>query len=187
MDTLFEALKLRMELSVKQKRYEHSLRVTQTAGELCKKFKKNAGKASLAGISHDMCKEYSSEKLIELAGFDEQPISAIELNKPSLLHGRVAAVVLQRVFCVTDAEILEAVRCHTFGKPHMGDIAKIIYVADKIEPGRKHVTPEYLNSIEAFSLDELLFYIVNENISYLEKKGEQVSPISYELLNSLKG
>jgi len=186
MDIHFEALKLRVELSVKKKRYEHSMRVTQTARQLCKKFNKAEEKAALAGISHDMCKEYSSKKLIKLATADGLPISLIEQTKPSLLHGRAAAVVLQRVYCITDEDVLEAVRWHTFGKPHMSDIAKIIYIADKIEPGRKHVTPEYLRSLEAFSLDELLFFIVNENILYLEQKGERVSPISYELLNSLK-
>jgi nicotinate-nucleotide adenylyltransferase len=188
MDTeIFEALKLRAELSVKRKRYEHSVRVTHTARELCKKFNKDEVKASLAGISHDMCKEYSAEKLLALASLDGEAIGSIERDKPSLLHGRAAAIVLQNEYRITDADILEAVKNHTFGKPDMGDIAKIIYIADKIEPGRKHVTEDYLNRLDAFSLDELLYYIVDENISYLEKKGERVSPISYELLSSLKG
>ena len=49
----------------------------------------------------------------------------------------------ENCFDITDSDILEAVRVHTFGEPGMCDLAKILYVADKIEPGRNHVTAEH--------------------------------------------
>ena len=48
----------------------------------------------------------------------------------------------------------------------MGSLAEI-YVADKIEPGRKHITRGYLEKIE-ISLDELVLFVLSENISYLK-------------------
>jgi nicotinate-nucleotide adenylyltransferase len=182
---IFETLKRRLELAVKQKRFEHCLRVTQTAGLLCRKFTVDSVKTSIAAISHDMCKEYSYERQLILAMQDGQEITELEQQKPALLHGRAAAIVLQDEYGITDEEILEAVRVHTFGKPAMCNVSKILYLADKIEPGRKHITEEYMHRLDAFSLDELLYFVVDENISYLEQKGEQVSPVSYMLRESL--
>jgi nicotinate-nucleotide adenylyltransferase len=186
MDTeIFETLKKRTKLSVKEKRFDHSLRVVDTAVGLCGKFGANKEKAAIAGMSHDMCKELDAEAMLLLASFDGMEITPIERGKPSLLHGRAAAVVLKNEYALEDEEILEAVRWHTFGKPGMGILARILYVADKIEPGRKHVTEEYLARLEPLCLDELVFYIVDENIAYLEEKGETVSPVSYALRDSL--
>ncbi|MDR1786210.1 MAG: bis(5'-nucleosyl)-tetraphosphatase (symmetrical) YqeK [Spirochaetaceae bacterium] len=187
MDTeLFKALKGRAERSVNRSRFEHSLRVTETARELCRRYQADEHRAALAGISHDMCKELPPEALLALASRDGGAITEIELHKPRLLHGRAAAVTLREEYALTDPEILEAVSRHTFGAPRMGTIARIIYIADKIEPAREQVTPEYLARLAPLSLDELLFYIADENISYLEKKGEQVAPVSYALRESLK-
>jgi nicotinate-nucleotide adenylyltransferase len=178
-------LRKRLERSVKSKRYEHSLRVAETALALCEKFGADYSRAAVACIAHDMCKEFSAEKLLELAGLDGAEISAIESARPSLLHGRAAAVVLRDEYGVADEEILEAVRCHTFGKPNMRGIAKIVYIADKIEPGRERADSEVLR-IDAFTLDELLYYVVDENINYLAQKGEKVSPFSYALREGLE-
>jgi nicotinate-nucleotide adenylyltransferase len=182
---LFELIRKRLEQSVKTKRYEHSLRVTQAAEVLCEKFGADFSRARIAGIAHDMCKELPLESLLELCERDGSDISALEKSSPSLLHGRAASVVLRDEYGVADEDILEAVRCHTVGKPGMSDIAKIIYIADKIEPGRKHSDTDVMR-IEAFTLDELLYYVVDSSIGYLERKGEKVSPFSYELRGGLR-
>ena len=113
-------------------------------------------------------------------------ISQIEKDKPSLLHGRAASVVLKNEFGVTNKDVLEAVANHTFGKPKMCNLAKILYVSDKIEPGRPQVTQEYLEKIEKKSLNELVSYVLEENIDYLNKKGKSVSDITYRFLESVK-
>ncbi|GMO50021.1 MAG: hypothetical protein Pg6C_13240 [Treponemataceae bacterium] len=186
LNALFELLRKRLEKSVKTKRYEHSLRVTETALALCGKFGADFSKTAVACIAHDMCKEFPADRLVELARLDGAEISAIESARPSLLHGRAAAVTLRDEYGITDTEILEAVRFHTVGKPNMCRIAKIVYIADKIEPGRNHADSEILR-IEAFTLDELLYYVVDENINYLTQNNEKVSPFSYALRKGLGG
>ena len=176
---IFERIRTRLNHSVKEKRYEHSLRVTQTARALCKQFGVDHGKADIAAISHDLCKELPHETLLEIAARDGNGITSLESSRPSLLHGRAAAVVIRAEYGITDEEILEAVRAHTFGKPGMCVLAKIIYIADKIEPGRKH--PIEAAGVESYALDELLLKVIEENIAYLEQKGEKVSPLSYAL------
>ena len=76
---------------------------------------------------------------------------------------------------------------HTFGAPDMGNLAKILYVADKIEPGRPQVTEEYLDRLSNLSLDELVIFVLKENIEYLETRGKKISPATRKLLSALEG
>ena len=98
-----------------------------------------------------------------------------------------SAALLKKDFGVTDNEILEAVSVHTFGAPDMGNLAKILYVADKIEPGRPQVTEEYLDRLSNLSLDELVIFVLKENIEYLETRGKKISPATRKLLSALEG
>lgn len=172
---------------VSQSRYEHSLRVAETAQKLCELHGLDPQRGYFAGIAHDICKEMKGELLVSLAQLDGKPIGDLEKGKPGLLHGRAAASVLKQDFSVEDEDILEAVRLHTFGAPEMGDLARVIYVADKVEPGRPHVTEKYLKKIYAMSLDEVFLFVLKENVDYLRKKGKKIAPASLRLLAYLEG
>jgi predicted HD superfamily hydrolase involved in NAD metabolism len=172
--------------AVKEPRYEHSVRVAETAARLCRKYGLDEQSGYLAGISHDMCKDMSDAMLTSLAGRDGKPITLLEQKKTALLHGRAAAVKLREDFGVSDPDVLEAVADHTFGEAGMSSLAKVIYVADKIEPGREYATNEYLSRLDKLSLDDLLYTVLTDSIVYLNKKGHQVAPASERLLESLK-
>jgi nicotinate-nucleotide adenylyltransferase len=75
---------------------------------------------------------------------------------------------------------------HVFGKPKMCNLAKILYVADKSEPGRSYVNQEYLENLQKMSLNELVQYVLENNIAFLTKKGKSVSENSYKFLESVK-
>ena len=183
---LLEKLKKYLSVSVCQERYEHSMRTAQTAKELCLRFGEDSELGEIAGVAHDICKEMKKNLLFLLVEQDGMEISQIERDKPSLLHGRAASVVLKNEFGVTNKDVLEAVANHTFGKPKMCNLAKILYVSDKIEPGRPQVTQEYLEKLEKKSLNELVSFVLEENIDYLNKKGKSVSEITYKFLESVK-
>ena len=168
-----------------KERYEHSLRVAETASRLCKKYGLDASRGYLAGIAHDMCKDMSDEKIAALACEDGKAITELEAQKPSLLHGRAAALMLRRDFGVTDKDILQAVAVHTFGEEGMCALSKIVYAADKIEPGRPQATKAYTASLDRLSLDELVEKVLADGIAYLKKKGCAVAPESEKLLRSL--
>jgi HD superfamily phosphohydrolase YqeK len=51
------------------------------------------------------------------------------------LHGPAAAARLEAEG-VDDAELLEAVRYHTLGRPGLGRLGRLLMVADYLEPGR---------------------------------------------------
>lgn len=172
--------------NVKPDRFAHSVRVAQTSESLCRRFGiEPFRKGYLAGIAHDICKEASDIVMISYALRDGFPVFAIERTKLSLLHGRAAAMMIQIDFGITDTDIIEAVHMHTFGKPGMCDLAKVLFIADKIEPGREHSSESYMRQFDDMTLNQMVRYVVSENIQYLESRGKKVSSSSLDLLQSL--
>lgn len=187
LDSLITVVRQYAQQHESQYRFEHSVRTAETCEKLCRRFGLDARKGYLAGIAHDICKEFSKLDLVSLAIKDGAVVSPIERTKISLLHGRAAAVFLTEQFGITDEEIIEAVRNHIFGKAGIGALAKVLFVADKTEPAREHVTEAYLKKIENLGLDELVVFVLSENIAYLTKRGKDVAPASQEFLESLVG
>lgn len=171
---------------VKKSRYEHSVRVAETCARMCRQYGLDARKGYLAGIGHDMCKDFSDEELIELAGRDGLAISDFERKKPALLHGRAAAVMLQNHFKVLDPEILEAVANHTSGIIGMCDLTKCLFLADKIEPGRPQSTEEYRENLFAMPLNQMLYSVLEENYQYLTKHKIEIAPGTREMIEYYK-
>lgn len=172
--------------AVSEARYEHSVRTAQTAQKMCSIYGQNPRVGYLAGIAHDMCKECPSEELFALVHDDGMPVSILEQNRPSLLHGRAAAVLIQKKFGVKDRYVVEAIANHTFAAPDLCDLGKILFAADKIEPGRPQSTQKYRDNLFSKSLDELTLSVLEENIAYLEQRGKTVARPSLELAAQLK-
>ena len=167
---------------VKKSRYEHSFRVAEMCARMCRQYGLDSRKGYLAGIGHDMCKDFSDEELIELAARDGFEIIDFERKKPALLHGRAAAVMLREKFKILDPEILEAVANHTSGIIGMCDLTKCLFLADKIEPGRPQSTDEYREGLLAMSLDEMLYSVLEENYEYLTNHNIEIAPGTREMI-----
>jgi nicotinate-nucleotide adenylyltransferase len=178
-------LREQAERALSTKRFNHTLRVAQTARSLCKKYNLDERLGYFAGMGHDLCKEIPDETILAMVTEAGRGLSPIEQDKPGLLHGWAAKIVLARDFGVQDETVLEAVELHTFGKAGMGALAKIIFVADKIEPGRAYVNKEYLEKLRDLTLDELTVTVLEDNIEHLIHKGKRVAGESFELLEEL--
>lgn len=185
-DDITEKIKKYVKKSVGQSRYEHSVRTAETCAKLCKKYGFDEKNGYLAGISHDMCKKLSPEEMLQVVKEDGKSVSELEKANPSLLHGRAAAVKLQDEFDIHEPEIIEAVANHTFGKKGLCPLGKILYISDKIEPGREHVNDAYMKCIKNLSLDELFYKVVSDSKEYLLKKGKKIAPETEELLKYLE-
>lgn len=185
-DELTEKIRKYTKASVSESRYEHSLRTAQTCAFFCRKYGLDEKTGYLAGVAHDMCKKLPPEKMEKLAAQDGEDVSELERKNPALLHGRAAAVLIQEKFDVHEKDVVEAIANHTFGKKGMCDLAKILFVADKIEPGRDHVDEEYMKSISELTLNQLIFKVISESVEYLNKKGKKVAPATKEYLDYLK-
>ncbi len=177
--------------NVKQKRYEHSVRVAQMCARLCRQFGIDENLGYLEGISHDMCKDMSDEELIEISKQNKTPIIQYELEHPKILHGRAASVLLKEKFGINNQDILQAVEVHTSGKIGMCDLAKILFIADKIEPGRPQSTEEYRHNLLEMNLEKMFYTVLYESYEFINKKvqngGYDIYPGTKEVLEYYKG
>ena len=158
-------------LTLTTERFMHSRHTAIFAHDLCVRFNLDPAAGYLAGITHDLCKGMSDEKMLELAKSDGETITRTEKEFPGLLHGRAAAVLLKTCYNLHNEEILEAVRHHVKGGTHTGPLAKILYIADKIEVSRFWVEPKYREMNRTAGLDDLFNAVREYIVSWLEKKG----------------
>jgi len=160
---LKEAIKDYLKAHLSRKRWKHSKRTAKCAKRLAKHYGVSKKRAYLAGLGHDIARELKDDVILKLAKSDGLPIREFEKKHPKLLHGRAGAVLLKRELGVNDPAVLDAVRWHTLGRSGLGDVGKILYLADYLEPGRKGVAPEFREEILNFDLDKALIRIIHQS------------------------
>ncbi len=164
--------------------FQHCLGVKDTAVRLAQVYGLDPVKAELTGIIHDYGKLFSHNELIQVArsqGMDDPLI----YREPALLHAPVGAVLLKDDLGVEDPEILEAVRVHTTGSPEMSLLARIIYLADYIEPGRDCPGVETIRQLAYLDLQGALLAAVDFTIHYIMERKRLLHPSSIAFRNSL--
>ena len=181
-DTLTEKIRDYTEAHVKPARYDHSVRVAEMCVKLCRHYGLDENKGYLVGIGHDMCKDMPRDKMVEIAGRDGMPITDYELSKPSLLHGRAAAVMMKEKFGIKDSDILDAVANHVSGRLGICDLGKVLFLADKTEPGRPQSTDEYRANLMKLSLDGMFLSVIKENYEYIKNKGFEIYPDTLKMI-----
>lgn len=169
-----------------ESRVAHCLRVEQIALQLAPHFGVAAELATPAALLHDLCREYSGDLLLKLAGNFGIVIDDIEKSEPLLLHGSVAAVLSRSDLGINDPEILEAITYHITGAPGVSSLTKLIYICDFIEPGRPYQTARTLRE-EAFSTnpEQLLLKVYNHTLRYLVHSGYLIHPRGVAARNEL--
>jgi nicotinate-nucleotide adenylyltransferase len=141
----------------------------------------------LAGIAHDMCKSLPESELVRLTKKDGKPVSKLERKKPTLLHARAAAVLLRERFGIHNKDILEAIRLHTMADTEMCPLAKVVFIADKIEVSREHVSSALRDNGSFDDLDALFAAVLDETVAYLRSRKLTLSKGPLRLLEALRG
>jgi len=166
-------------------RFLHSRHTALHAFDLCRRFGLKPMDGYLAGIAHDLAKQMDGKlqiKIVKTAGMN---ISDLEMEKPTLLHGKAAAVLLKERFSIHNKDVLEAVEVHTSGTENMGKLAKIIYIADKTDFSRT-IDPALRRMCEEDTLDNILVAVIEKTISKVQAKGQALSKDTILLLNKTR-
>ena len=166
-------------------KFIHSRNTALLTWDLCRRFGLDSQKGYLAGIAHDMCKFLDDKELIRLALQDGKSLLKLEQNKPTLLHARAAAVILEKTFGITDRDILDAIRYHTTGFQDMNALAKVVYIADKIEISRMRVDPALREMSQTSDLDTLFSAVLSNTVSYLKSRQLDISYGTKRLLAAM--
>lgn len=152
-------------------RYEHSLSVSFTCMALAMRYGYDLHRAELAGLLHDCAKRYGDNELIVKCQKHGIDLTEGEKKAPAVIHATYGAWMAEHKFGIQDPEILSAIRCHTTGKPDMGVLDKILYIADYIEPRRnKAANLEQMRYLAFQDLDRTMYEILAGTLDYLKKK-----------------
>ena len=119
-----------------EKRFNHSLRVAETAVKLAEIYDGDKDKAELAGILHDYSKYDDLGSMYQMVRQYDLDSDLLSYGS-EILHGPVCAVIMENQFGVTDEEVLLAIKNHTTGRAQMSKTEKLVFIADYIEPGRQ--------------------------------------------------
>lgn len=168
------------------KRFEHSRGCADFSAAACVRAGLDPRKGRAAGWAHDLAKELPRERQEALARDCPVTVPGSVFENPVLLHGPAAASLLAREYGVRDRDILEATALHTVGRADMGRLAKIVWAADKLEPGRRHVDDSVRRRCMELDPDSLILEALEATIAWLESKGREVAPETRDLYNTLR-
>jgi len=168
---------------LRPKRFQHVLRVEQTALELAAKNGVDAEKASIAGLIHDYAKQRPDADFI--AAIKAYQLDADLLNYGNAIwHGLVGAELIKRELHIYDEDILNAVRHHTTGDVYMTSLEQVVYMADYLEPARDFPGVDEARKITAKDLGAGVAYQAQHTLQYLVENGLPVYPKSLETYNA---
>ncbi len=150
-------------------RYRHTLACAKLAMELARHWKADVRKAQIAALLHDISRT------------QEKFLSARE----AIAHGPKSARLAQKLFGIYDKEVLEAIASHTTGRPHMGKLAQILYLADLGSYDRKFKEAKRIRELARKNLRLALALGVRVKIDYLRQAGQPIHPRTFQFLKSL--
>lgn len=179
-EKLMEATRRQMPSS----RWEHTLRVKETAVELAERTGADPEKAEIAAILHDYCTYWPEEKQREWILRHRLPQDLLQFHK-ELWHAPVGAEAVREELGVDDEEVLNAIRSHTTGRPGMSLLEKVVFLADYIEPGRSFPGLDEVRRLAREDLDRAVLKALDNTILYLVERGLKVYPLTILTRNDL--
>ncbi|NCB30589.1 MAG: nicotinate (nicotinamide) nucleotide adenylyltransferase [Clostridia bacterium] len=158
-----------LKAELKPKRFAHTMGVARCAAVLAQRYGVDPAKARLAAFLHDCAKDNTAE-LARLYGL------RVEDSPEPIRHAPVGAAHAKWAYGITDQEVLQAISLHTVCGSNMTALDKIIYLADKIEPGRSYAGMEEIRQAAARSLNEGMLSCIDHTAAHLTKTGQRMHP-----------
>lgn len=162
-----ENLKNYIKSQMSEKRFNHSLAVSRVASELAKIHNENTEDAEIAGLLHDLTREWNFNNVFNFLDLRNIETSEDEKNIPILLHGLVASIVIGEELGIDNTNIINSVKNHTLGREGMTNLEKIIYIADYIASAEGSDRYQPALDLAKISLDESLLSIFQATYNYL--------------------
>ncbi len=166
---------------------EHIHRAQVEARLLAQRHRLDIEKALLATLAHDVARAMKGEQLLQRASELGVPVDPVEQQVPLLLHGPVGAELLRQVDGLEDDEIHQAVCWHSTAHPDLCDTAKVVFLADKMDPRKAHRFPQMpkVRELAMESLDEAIVEFLSGEMTTLIADGGLVHPASVDARNAL--
>ena len=199
-ETTLDRLRESVSGEMSEKRFRHTAAVEKMAarlGELYAPDKIDILRA--AALLHDITKEYSSEKQLQICREFGIIISKQDILTPKTFHAKTAAALIPTRYPeFAEPEVISAVRWHTTGRADMSLLEKIVYLADYIDESRTFpdcvalrdlfwdAAPDSMSSEEREAhLDRVLIRSFDMTLAGLIEDGAPVSDDTFSARNWL--
>jgi predicted HD superfamily hydrolase involved in NAD metabolism len=136
----------------------------------------NEESVALASLCHDLARHTPPDAIISALESRGTDLSAYGFVVPVLYHGVLSAEIARERIGVADDTVLDAIRWHAGGKPDMSMLARLVYVADKVEPSRRYPGVEELRSLVRSGMERAFPGILGSVISYIVARNR---PLDY--------
>jgi len=181
---MIEVIRVDAKAHLKPSRYRHTLGVCKLAVSLAKWYKIDLIEAETAALLHDYAKYANDDDILQIYIKHDRPISNVIKNHPNLGHGFLSAVIAKEKYQVSD-QVYEAIMNHTFGRPGMSILEKIIYLADSLEEGRSYPGIDEVRSYLYKDLSIALLKTCENTLLYELKRGNMIHEQTILMRNEL--
>ena len=168
-----------------EKRYEHSLSVAHLSRQIAS-YNRLGERMELlayrAGLFHDLGKDLGEEEERALLLGENIPAGMPHYA----LHQWTGARLAREHFGEEEEEVLDAIRVHCTGDSGMSPLAKILYAADKIDPGRGWDSHAYVRAMMK-DYERGFLEVLRANREYLEGHGGEKNPMSESAFRAYLG
>ena len=168
-----------------QRRYIHSINVAESAVELARHYGADEGKAEIAGILHDCCKEIPREEMLQIMTQGGIILDAVEKGTSKLWHPIAGSVYSRDILGIDDADILNAIRYHTTGRAGMSLLEKIIFVADFISAERDYDGVDIMRNKAFECLEDAMLVGLQFTITDLAKRKKTIHSNALDCYNDV--
>ena len=168
----------KLQKALSQRRFIHTRGVAEESVRLARVHGADEKKAYIAGLLHDCAKDIPNKEKIELCKKYGVEIDKVLAEQPDLLHQFLGAELAKNLYGIADKEILDAIRYHTTGRPDMGMLEKIVYLADFFEPSRRfYEGRDEIKALAYKDLDKAVAFSLKHTIDYNENKKRLIHPL----------
>ena len=166
-------------------RYLHSLRVAEVAKGLACLYCYDMHKAYMTGLVHDVAKEFSFEENKRVIEKEHLDRSLLDVSYRKMLHADIGAVIAREKYGF-DEEMCHAIASHVVGNIPMNLLDKIVFVADKIEPGKVYDGIELERRMASVDIDKAMIMCIENNHKKLVREKKPIYPKSQLVLEYLR-
>ena len=181
------ALCAQLREAIPERRFAHTLGVTEEALRLAERFGVDADAAWLAGALHDCAKGIPVARQVATCDELGVPLDADLRRCPQVIHGFLGAHLARTLYGVDDPAVLRAIELHTVGDVGMSVLERIVFLADEIEPGRDYPGVEAIREAAKTDLDEALRLFLAGQFRHLADHRVPMHPGLLRLWNDLVG
>jgi HD superfamily phosphohydrolase YqeK len=140
--------------------FQHTEKVVSEIKILADTFKLNKEKTVIGAYLHDVGNVIEKEDAVLFCQVFGEKVWENEKQFPFILHQKSSKVLAEHLFKIKDAEILNAIACHTTLKASPKKIEMAVYLADKLswEEEEYQELISKMRLASKYSMEEAIFH-----------------------------